>query len=266
MLSPEVYTDDIRGLKYIDEDVVYKRRTRVLYDLVRGFFLLLQALAYICASAMYFDSVIHQSYALKVGAALYKAGATFKLFAEIPKIFKDRVGLFLYAKYRLAYTLQRIEEFTYLEYSFVEGFIRTEIALSDLFLILSAALDLARAILYIQQLNTLTCGIYLFIASMSILLSADMWIIYQLGRMEKDDPYNLTFRCRNACRNIVKFLFRLFSAFAALFYIIGSTLYLPEYDKNASDQDNVGALYEAGAGSFFVSAIMGLLDACIGDV
>ncbi|CAF1270503.1 unnamed protein product [Adineta steineri] len=264
MLSSHVNAKNVRGNKYIDEDVVYKRKTRKVYGVARGLLLLLQALLYVAASAMYFHNVIHRSYAKELGAILFIVGAFFKLIAEILRLYRDRVGLFCYGKYRQAYIAERIEAFTYPEYAHIEKFIRVEVGLGNLFLVIAAVLDLARSVLYLPEVHTLTSGISLHIAASVALLIADMWLIYQLGRMQEGDPYNLTFRIRNACSNPAQILFRLFSALAAIFYLIGSVLFLPDNNKTDSDQDRVGGLNEAGAFAFLVSSLLACLGVCIG--
>lgn len=256
MLTSKVYTENIRSNKDIGRDVIDGRRSKTFYLIFRTVLVLLAALLYAAASSMYFDNVVHKSYALRTGAALFIAGASLKLIAELTRPIEDRVGLCCYRKYR--------EAFTYPEYGIVERWIRVEVFLSDILLIVAAALDLARSILYIPGL-AFTVGKAIFIASSAVLLVADLWIIYQVGREEKDYPYNLIFRFKNLLRRPIKVLIRITSAIGALMYLIDSILYLPEYDHTASDQNRVGGLYETGAFFFTIGALLLIPGIFIGE-
>lgn len=254
MLIPKVYGGNTRSNKYMNEDVVSGRRSARYYVIFRTILILLAALLYVAASSMYFEDVVHKSYALRTGAALFTAGASLKLIAELTRPIEDRVGLCCYGKYRETYVSQRIEAFTYPEYALIERWIRVETLLSDILLIVVAAIELARSILYIPGL-AFTVGKAFFIASSAVLIVVNLWIIYQVGR-EEDNPYNLTFRFRNLLHRPVKVLIRITSAIGALLYLIGSALYLPEYDKTAYDQNRVAGLYEAGAFFLMISGLL----------
>ncbi|UJR11171.1 hypothetical protein I4U23_015352 [Adineta vaga] len=104
------------------------------------------------------------------------------------------------------YIAKRTEAFLYPEYALIEGYIRTEFMLQDLLLLTSASLDLTPGILFISTLNASTQVV------------ADVWIIYLTDHAEKKNLYNLTFRC--------------FSALAGFFFLLGSILYLPQYNTS----------------------------------
>ena len=213
-------------------------------------------MCFIPASCMYFAQVSQNSLALTAGGWLFTIGSFCLLMADLQEWWYYRVGCILDCKYRRALQssmyIQEEDPYPTLRHRCD----RAKIGINTFTSVCGSALYLAGSILLIPGFEAyLVVSVALIIAGSSVIFLSQLAKVYRSGRIDDDDQLGGQFRFSNLSKNIPTVSADSSAAAGAIFFLIGSVLFLPQFNVNQIYQDKGSAYYVCGGVGFAVSAV-----------
>ncbi|CAF1231849.1 unnamed protein product [Didymodactylos carnosus] len=220
---------------------------------------MLGGLLFITGSCMYFPHVINLNFnSLNVGGWLFTIGSTFFLLADLQEWFYYRIGCCLDKTYRHAYELANQDLFHYPKSDLRGKYERAAIGLNFFMSACGSALYLAGSILFLQIFEKeLVVGEWLFIVGSAVIYLSQVWKLYRSGCTNIDDRHDQSFTIKNILNDKPALGIDLFAGLGAIFYFIGTILFLPNFNTSPSGwtEERSSWLFVAGGTCFTLSGL-----------
>ena len=219
-------------------------------------------LCFIPASCMSFVQVSQQNpLAFTVAGWLFSIGSLCLLLADLQEWWYFRIGCLFDCKYRGALGANKI---------YVNGdrcsalrrrFDRAKVGVNIFASACGSALYLVGSILSIPGFETyVRVSQALVIAGSIVIYLSQAAKLYRSGCIENEQQTNGQFRFRNWSNTVRTVIADISAALGAIFYLIGTVLFLAEFNIDQIHQDKASVLYVFGGVGFAVSGIFFVYD------
>lgn len=118
-----------------------------------------------------------------------------------------------------------------------------------------STLYLIGSIMFIPVLNDIVQGTYVFIYGSAIIFMAQSWKLLRAGKLNEDSPSSKQFQCSNLSHDLSGVLVDLFAGIGGGSYLIGSVLFLPDYDINDDVTFAAATWFQIGGTCYLFSGL-----------
>lgn len=204
-------------------------------------------LTFSVGSYQYFPSVSN----FVLGAWLFTIGSLGFAIADFNEWWKNnRVGCFYYEDYEESF--ERTSTNNFVSADSLQGkFQRAEVGLNFFLSLTGSTLYLIGSVLFIPSLNTLLAGTYIFIIGSAVIFTAQTWKIYRCMYSYKDKSYQVV----NLSEDTPGAIVNVAAGLGGLCYLVGSVIFLPEYDVSDTETFQAAAWFEVGGLMYLLSGI-----------
>jgi len=204
-------------------------------------------------SALYYPAISDYN----GGGWLFTIGSTVFAYADLTEWWtNNRVGCFCYKHFYLSYE-SRVGRYFDPPNSSTGRYQRAENGINCFFSLFGSMLYLIGSILFIPSLEAEVTGTYLFIFGSMVICISQSWKIYRAGCLDEERPSNRHFQLKNLSGDIPAFIVDCSEGIGGLAYLIGSVLFLPQYDVDRISSRIAATWFEVGS-LFYVIATVAL--------
>ena len=204
-------------------------------------------LTFTVGSYQYFPSVSD----FGSGAWLFTIGSLGFTIIDYNEWWKNnRVGCFYYEDYEDSF--ERTSTSNFVSADSLHGkFQRAEVGLNSFLSLTGSTLYLIGSVLFFPYFNSLLAGTYFFIIGSAVIFTAQTWKICRCMYSHKDKSYhavNLSVDTPGAIVDVA-------AGLGGLCYLVGSVIFLPEYDVSDTETFQAAAWFQVGGLMYLLSGI-----------
>eukprot|EP01036_Dinobryon_divergens_P024854 gene24854-33341_t len=204
-------------------------------------------LTFTVGSYQYFPSVSN----FVLGGWLFTIGSLGFAIADFNEWWKNnRVGCFYYEDFEDSFERTSCTTFDAAD-TFKGKFQRAEVGLNFFLSWTGSTLYLIGSIFFIPSLNALVTGTYIFIVGSAVIFTAQMWKLTRSMYNIKENSYQFA----NVLEDTPGAIVDATAGFGGLCYLVGSVIFLPEYDLSDAETFQAAAWFQVGGCLYLLSGI-----------
>lgn len=220
-------------------------RWRVVHNILY----LIGGITFFIGSAMYFPTVSEYEW----GGWLFTIGSASFLCADTAEWWmNNRVGCFMYSKYRRSYE-KDVSRYFAGESTLRGKWQRAENGLNFFMSMIGSLLYFIGSILYIPEVNGFVPGTIVYIIGSAFIYCSQSWKLYRSGCTY--DNLVRRFSASNWKQDVPGFFVDLFAGLGGVGYFVGSILFLPEYDISDAATWAAATWFLAGGAMYWASGM-----------
>lgn len=251
MLDTRKLLDPNADVESNSDQLEYPQPLSFLWRIVHWSGYITGGVTFALGSLMYFPSISNYV----AGGWLFTIGSFGFFCADSLEWWtNNRVGCFHYAKYENSYE-KSVGPFLPPKDTFNGKYQRAVNGINFFCSLIGSTLYLIGSILFIPSLDTIVLGTWVFIFGSLVIFLAQSWKFYRAGIYDEDSPSSTIFKFNNLLHDLPGVIVDVTAGLGGFCYLIGSILFLPQYDINDAITTLAATWFEFGGIFYTISGL-----------